>query len=29
MITAEVLSFMLLRKQGAEASEVKGFLNTD
>lgn len=29
LISAEVLSFMLLRKQGAKVSEVKGFLNTE
>lgn len=28
-IAAEVLSFMLLRKQGAKVSEVKGFLKTE
>lgn len=28
-ISAEVLSFMLLRKQGAKVSEVKGFLKTE
>lgn len=29
LISAEVLSFMLLRKQGDRVSEVKGFLNTE